>query len=727
MMKIKETFSYLQNLFSGRAADLANFIVNKRKWIEIIFIVLTIVSIPCFFLVRVNYDLTEYLPASGPTKQGVTLMKNSFGYPGTARVMIKDISIYEGKMYKDRIENIDGVDMVIWADTKADIYQSSLFVQYQDIEDYYKDNYAVMDVIFKEGDSSTRTHKAIDTIKKITGDKGYFSGPAIQDKFLRESLKQEVKVASIIVVAIIILVLSLATTSWFEPLIFIVVIFISIIINMGSNLIFSNISFLTENVAAILQLAIAIDYTIILLDAFSRERAAGIRPEEAIRNAIQNSITPIFSAGGAAIVGFLALTLMRFSIGVDLGLVLAKGIFISLITILFLMPALVLRWHEKIEKYSHRSFVPSFRSLSEKIYRGRYLIVVSALLIAIPSYVAKDMNSFTFGTDAMGSSAGTKTYADDQEIIKHFGRNNLLLVLIPDSSMVTEKLLSEELEKLDYTQYVTSLANTLPEGVPINILPESMTSQLHKNGYARILVSINTASESQLAFQYTGEIRTIVSKYYPTGAFVVGTTPATQEIKEVIVDDYTKIDLLSLFGVALAIMFAFKSLRLSLVLMIPIQIAVFVNMTIPYLLGDSLVYMGYIIVSCLQLGATIDYSILFSHHYLEYRKQMDTVEAAIQATTVSILPISISGIILAAAGYSLNFTSSVPAIADLGGLIGQGALLSMFAVIVLLPNLFILGDKFIFYHRKKSRLGKSPAFKETILPTQHNKGGGVQL
>lgn len=720
MMNIKEICSFLQNAFTGRAADLANFIVNKRKWIEIIFIVSIIVSIPCFFLVRVNYDLTEYLPASGLTKQGVTLMKNTFGYPGTARVMIKDISSYEGKIYKDRIENIDGVDMVMWADTKADIYQSSLFVQYKDIEDYYKDNCAVMDVTFKEGDSSTRTHKAIDTIKKITGGKGCFSGPAIQDKFLRESLKQEVKFASIIVVAIIILVLSLATTSWFEPLIFMVVIFIAIIINMGSNLIFSNISFLTENVAAILQLAIAIDYTIILLDAFSKERAAGLRPEEAIRKAIQRSMTPIFSAGGAAIVGFLALALMRFSIGVDLGLVLAKGIFISLITILFLTPALVLRWHKKIEKYSHRSFVPSFRSVSEKIYRWRYLIVVGALLIAIPSYVAKDMNSFTFGTDAMGSSAGTKTYIDDQEIIKHFGRNNLLLVLIPDSSMVTEKLLAEELEKLDYTQYVTSLANTLPEGIPINILPESMTSQLHKNGYARMLVSINTASESQLAFQYTDEIRKTVSKYYPTGAFVLGTTPATQEIKDVIVDDYTKIDILSLLGVALAIMLAFKSLRLSLVLMIPIQIAVFVNMTIPYLLGDSLVYMGYIIVSCLQLGATIDYSILLSHHYLEWRKQMDTVEAAIQATTVSILPISISGIILAAAGYSLKFTSSVPAIADLGGLIGQGALLSMIAVIGILPNLFILGDKFIFHHRKKSRLGKSPALKETIVPTEHN-------
>ena len=710
---------FLKNFFIGRTADIANFIVNKRKWIERIFIVSIIISIPCFFLVKVNYDLTEYLPASSLSKQGVTLMKNTFGYPGTARVMIKGVSLYEAKIYKDKIENIDGVDMVMWADTKADIYQSSLFVQYQDIEEYYKDNCAVMDVTFLEGDSSNRTHKAIDAIKKVTGEKGCFSGPAVQDKFLRESLKHEVGVASIIVVAVIILILCLTTTSWFEPLVFLLVIFVAIIINMGSNLIFGRISFLTQSVAAILQLAIAMDYTIILLDAFTRERNAGLQPEEAIRKAIQNSMAPILSAGGAAIVGFLALVLMRFSIGVDMGLVLAKGIFISLITIIFLMPAFVLRWYEKIEKYTHRSFVPSFRSVSEKIYRCRYLIVVSAILIAIPSYVAKDMNAFTFGTDALGSSEGTKIYADDQEMIEHFGRNNLLLVLIPQSSMVTEKLLSEELEKLDYTQYVTSLANTLPEGVPASILPESMTGQLHKNGYARILVSIKTASESQLAFNCADEIRRIVNKYYPADSYVIGTTPATQDIKEVLVDDYKKIDMLSLLGVALAIMIAFKPPSLSLVLMIPIQIAIFVNMAIPYVFGDSLVYMGYIMVSCLQLGATIDYSILLSHHYLNYRKQGDPVAAAIKATTLSILPIAISGFILAATGYCLFFTSSIPAIADLGELIGRGALFSMFSVIFLLPNLFVLGDKIIFYQRRKRN--------KTAAPAEQQNTGGVNL
>ncbi|MEL7566367.1 MAG: MMPL family transporter [Dehalobacterium sp.] len=715
MHKNKKT-NLLQNIFKNKSDDLANFIVDQRKWIERIFILLIIISIPCFFLVQVNYDLTEYLPDDSLSKQGVTLMKSTFGLPGSARVMIKDVSIYKAKIYKDKLENIDGVDMVLWADMKADIFQSSLFIQYQDIEDYYKDNCAVMDVTFKEGDSSARTHKAIDAIKKLTGDKGCFSGPAIQDKFLRESLSHEVKVASVFVVAIILLFLSLATTSWFEPILFLMVIFISIVINMGSNLIIGKVSFLTQNVAAILQLAIAIDYTIILLDAFTRERNTGEEPGKAIRKAIKSSLTPILSAGGAAIVGFIVLALMRFSIGYDLGLVLAKGIFISLITILFLMPALILRWHHKIEKYAHRSFIPSFRFISEKIHGWRYLIVGIVLLIAVPSFVAKEMNAFSFGTDALGASEGTKIYEDDHEIIKHFGRNNLLLILIPQTSRVTEKLLAKELENLDCTQYVASLANILPEGIPTNILPESVTSQLYKDGYARMVVSIKTASESKLAFQSTDEVRKIVSKYYPTNSFVLGTTPATQDIKRVIVDDYTKIDLLSLFGVALAIMIAFKSPSLPPVLMIPILIAVFINMAIPYLKGDSLVYLGYIIVSCLQLGATIDYSILLTHNYIEHRKHTDAHEAAIQSTAISILPISLSGLILSATGYCLNFTSSVPAIADLGELIGRGALLSMLSVILLLPNLLIFADKIIFYHRKKSSPEQKHALTEAVTP-----------
>jgi predicted RND superfamily exporter protein len=267
--------------------------------------------------------------------------------------------------------------------------------------------------------------------------------------------------------------------------------------------------------------------------------------------------------------------------------------------------------------------------------------------------------------------------------------------------MVTERLLADELESKPYVKYVTSLANTLPEGIPESFVPESLKSQLHTKNYARILMSLKTSSESDLAFNSIIEISAIVKSQYPDDSYIVGTTPSTMDIKNVIVDDWTKIDKLSMLGVALAIMLAFRSLALPLVLMIPIQMAIFVNMTFPYLLGNQIMFMGYVIVSCLQLGATIDYSIVMSHHYLAWRKKTDKVTASINATADSILPILTSGLILAVAGFGVSFLSSVQAIADLGMLIGRGAILSTFMVITLLPNLFIWTDRFIVLKSRK--------------------------
>ena len=295
----------------------------------------------------------------------------------------------------------------------------------------------------------------------------------------------------------------------------------------------------------------------------------------------------------------------------------------------------------------------------------------------------------------MGLSEGTVVYEDEQMMNQEFGRNNLVLLIVPNSSTVTEGLLSEALEDLYYVNYVTSLANILPDGVPVDFLPDSETKLLHTENYSRILLSVKTATESEAAFQCVDEIKAIVKSYYPENSHVVGVSPSTQDIKGVIVDDWTRIDKLSLLGVALAIMLAFRSLALPVILMIPIQMATFVNMAIPYLAGKQIMFMGYVIVSCLQLGATIDYSIVMTYHYLSYRKERDPITASVLATAASALPILTSGTILAVAGYGVYFISSVTAIADLGQLIGRGAIFSMAMVLALLPNLFIWADRLI--------------------------------
>lgn len=678
-----------------RGQFIVDFIIHRSRLIEKAFAVIFIISAICFPFVQINYDLSKYLPSDMQSKQGIDLMEKEFGYPGTARVMISGVTIYEAKNYKDRIENIKGVDSVTWADSVTDIYQSNMFVPYNDIDDYYKDGNAVMDVVFTGNNSDPGTRSALNEMKTMLGDKGYFSGPAVQEKFLNEVLAKEMVSILVCGILIILAILTLFSHSWFEPVVFLTVILISVVINMGTNLVFGSISSITFSVAAVLQLAVAMDYTIILLDNFTKERKREPDVEEALSRAIRKSITAVSSAGAAAIVGFLVLVLMRYSIGRDIGLVLAKGIAISLITVMLLTPAVILRTYKKIEKTQHRYIIPSFKTTSEKIHRFRVPIAIILMLLTVPSFFGRSMTDFTYGNDAMGLSVGTKVYEDDKKINSIFGRSNLVLLIVPNTSMVTEKKLSDELEALPYVKNVTSLANTIPQGVPENFLPENLTSKLHTKDFARILVPIRTANESELAFSSVEEITKIANRYYPEKAYVIGATPSTMDIRNVIADDWTKIEKLSLLGVALAIMIAFRSLALPFILVIPILMAIFINMMVPYLQGDQIMFMGFIIVSCLQLGATIDYSIVMTYHYLEHRKNEDKVTASIKATADSMPPILMSGLILSVAGFGVYFLSSVTAISDLGILIGRGALLSMLMVIALLPSLFVWADKLI--------------------------------
>lgn len=684
---------------------IIDMIIYKRNIIEKIFIVLVILSVIEFPFVKVNYDLTKYLPETAPSKIGINVLEDQFSYPGTARIMVKDVSIYEAKIVKDKIAAVDGVDMVTWADDTTDIYQSNNFIDYSKIDDYYKDNYSVMDIVFKEGDTSSKTSKAIDDIKEITGDKGYFSGPAVENKSLDETLKREMTIAVILGVSIIALILILTTTSWFEPVLFLTVMGIAVIINMGSNIFLGTVSFLTYSIAAVLQLAVAMDYSIFLLHSFTREKAKGLSNEEAIASAIKLSVTSILSSGATTIVGFLALTIMNFSIGYDMGLVLAKGIVISIVSVLFLMPSLILRFADKIEKTAHKPFTPSFEKLGQVLYKLRYTIIVVAVIVSVPSFVAQNMNNFLYGNESLGASPGTVVYSDTQEINKHFGRSNLILAIVPNTSNVTEKNMVNELKDLDYVRKVTSLADTLPEGVPEMIIPENTRKLLHTDDYARMLIYTKTKGESKAAFEASDQIKNIVNKYYSDENYVTGVTPSTQDIKEIITDDYSKVNILSMVGVFIIMVITFKSLVIPFVVLIPIEAATFVNMGLPYVYGQELIYMGYIIVSSLQLGATIDYSILLTGNYLDFRKESNKGEAAIKAIERSALSVFSSGTILTCVGYALYFVSSVQAIADIGRLIGRGALFSVIFVLGLLPALLVLTDKIIF-HKSNIKLNK---------------------
>ncbi len=677
------------------AEVLARFIIEKRALIESIFAAGCIFSLIAMCFVNVNYDLTKYVPSYTQSSQGLDKMKEEFGYPGTARLMIKDVSLYEAKKYKDQLAAVDGVDQILWCDTTVNVYAGEDFVNLDDIKDYYKDGCAVMDITFEEESDSPRTERAIDEMKAITGDKGCYVGMAVQNKSLIETTAREMGRILVVAVLMILAVLCLATTAWTEPILFMLVMGVAVLLNKGTNIFLGTISFLTDNVAIILQLATSMDYSIFLLDAFMSWRDTGLSEEEAIVKAVEEAINSIFASSLTTVVGFLALVTMKFNIGFDMGLVLAKGIVFSLLSVVFFMPAMILKFTKWNDRTKHRSFFPDFTKMGKGVFKIRYAVLIGIFLITPPAYVAQGMNHFLYGNSAVGGAKGTQVYEDDQEITARFGRSNMLLLIYPNNDMVAERRLSDELEDLPYVKSVTSMANTLPEGVPEEFLPESATSLLHKNDTARMLIYIRTKGESDIAFQCTDQIRDIMKKYYPEESYVVGETPSTQDIKVTITEDNTRVNVLSLLGVFMVVMFSFHSVLIPLVVMIPIEVAIFLNMAIPYIQGVDMVYMGYIIVSSIQLGATVDYSILLTNNYIAKRKLLPKKEACIEAVTRSCSSIFTSGTIITLAGYIVHFISTTAAIGDLGHLIGRGGLLSVMLVLTLLPALLVLCDRLI--------------------------------
>lgn len=686
---------------------LISFIVRRRKAIEKFFVLMVVLSVIGALTVKVNYDLTEYLPDWTSTKQGIDIMEREFGYPGTARVMVKDVSIYEAKQYKDLIASIDGVDSVSWADTSVDIHSSTAFLQTADLDDYYKDGCAVYDVIFTGGDSDPVSYAAIEEIRRTLGDKVRLSGPTVENHAVAATFENEMPRILVIGVIMIIIILTLTTNSWFEPVLFMVTMGVAVVINTGSNVIFGTISFLSANAAALLQIAVALDYSIFLLHTFTAEKEKGIETEQAMENSLRIAVNSIISSGLTTIIGFLALVLMQFTIGRDIGLVMAKGIVCSMLTVLLLMPALIIRWKNIIDKLEHKPFVPPLFGFAKRVFSLRYAVATFVVIAIIPCYVAQGMTDFKYGTSVVGCAPGTPSYIEKEEIDELFGESNPLIAVVPNRGNVIEKRLADELDELPYVKSVLALSSVLPQGIPESFLPQSLTGELHSEDYSRLLISIKSDVESATAYAYDDDIKAIVERYYPEDCYYLGKTPATKDIQKIILSDNKKVNLISLLGVAIVVLISFGSPTIMLTVLIPIETAIYLNMALPYVYGEQLAYLGYLMVSSMQLGSTVDYSILLTNNYIDIRaEEADKKRAAIKTISKSALSIITSGSVLTIVGYGLNFMSSVPAVVDLGHLIGRGGALSVVLVLTLLPLLLNIFDKQIFADRARKAAKK---------------------
>lgn len=713
--KIKEIKSTIKIAKRGNIAD---FIVDHNKLIRNIILVLAVLFAICYPFVSINYDLTKYLPDTVDSKIAINKMKDVFGYPGSGRLMLKDVTLYEAKQYKNQIEKIDGVDQVVWCDMTTQVYGSSEFIDYDEIDDYYLDGKAVMDITFKEGDTSKLTHKAIREIDKLIDGRGYLVGMSPTNKFIEENVKKEMNEIMVIVVILIFIILLFTTTSWFEPVLFMSVIGCAIVINKGSNIFLGEISYITNNICDILQLATSMDYSVFLLHAYEREREKGLDKESALKVGLMGTITTILASSLTTFFGFIVLIFMRFSIGWDMGIVMSKGIICSLLMVVFFMPSLLLSWSDKIDRTRHKSFLPNFHNFSVMVNRISPYLLIGSLIVAGPIYFAQGMNNFKYGPDATGAGPGTSMYENSVEIDREFGRSNLLVAIFPDTDHIKEKELCEELKDLSFVKKVMGMESYLPDGTPESFLPKSITELFHKDGYARLLIYIKTKPESITAYKYSTEVSDIINKYYPGEAYITGNTPTTKDMEAVLIPDYNLVNALAMLSIFLVVAISFKSVIMPIVAMVPIMMAIYVNMSFPYFAGNELIFIAYAVVSCIQLGSTIDYAISSTDGYLQNRGHgLNKSMAAVMMTELSFPSILTSGIILVVCGYAISIKSSIPAIGQVGHLVGRGAIFSVIFVTCLMPALFKVSDRLItgtFKSRHDRRMKMLKDFREYL-------------
>lgn len=669
---------------------MATQILKYKTSIVITFITIAIVCTFAQFFVSVNYNMVDYLPDDAQSTRAMEIMEQEFdGSVPNTRIMIKDISVQEALLLKKELANTDGVRDVTWLDDVIDIKTPLELADKDTVESYYKDNKALFSFSIREGDEVAITNAIYDLI----GAENAMAGEALDTATSQQMAGKESMYAAALLVPIIILILVISTSSWVEPVFFLTAIGVSVLINLGTNVFIGEISFVTQSVAPILQLAVSLDYAIFLLHSFSDYRKKIADPVEAMQLAMKKSFPAISASAATTFFGFMALTLMEFEIGSDLGVNLVKGIVLSFISVVVFLPALTLCFYKWIDKTQHKPLLPSMKKIGKSVVKIRIPALVIVFLLIVPAFLAQSNTNFTYGIGEQPES--TRAGSDLIKIEDAFGKFTPMVLLVPKSDVVKEEELVQELEDLDYVTSVLSYVNAVSSVIPPEYLEESITKQFYSDNYSRIILHTNAGTEGDEAFALVEAVQNKATAYYGEDVYSLGESVTLYDIKRTVEKDNRVVNLLTVIAIAIVLLITFKSISLPVVLLLTIQASVWINLAVPYFTNSSLVYVGYLIISTVQLAATVDYAILLTEAYKEHRKEMTALEAIKKTVDEKIFSIAISASILSSVGFILYITSSNPIVGSIGLLLGRGALLAFIMVVCFLPAMLFVFDKII--------------------------------
>lgn len=734
---------------------VATFIVNKRKAIEILFVLAIIYSVLCINKVQVNQDITSYLPADSETRQGLSIMDEQFMTYGSAKVMLANVTFNQADSLVDSLENVDGVKEVAFDDSS----------------DHFKGTNALFDITFSGTSDEQVSKDALNSVKDILADYDvYVSTEVGSEESSAESLAKDMNIILVLAVVVIVAVLLLSTKAYLQIPVLLITFGVAAILNMGTNYWFGTISSITNSIAVVLQLALAIDYAIILCDRFMEEHET-LDAEEAVKVALSKAIPEISSSSLTTISGMVAMMFMQFRLGYDMGIILVKAIILSLISVFFLMPGVLLIFAKGIDKTHHKCYVPKITIVGKFANKTKYIIPPLFIICLVFAFMKSNNCQYIYDTSSIVSAKKSESKIAQETIEETFGASNQLVVMVPKGDYESEHKVVKKLQNLDYVTSALALSNVSINDeyvltdklsprqfselvgidrevvevlymayaynqeqygpvvtgiddydVPIidmflflydqykegyvtldSNLDEKLTTlydtlhdaqlQLQGSDYSRLVLNISLPVEGQETYDALEEIRGIAAQYYSKDSVnLVGNSTSDHDLESSFASDNIIISVLTALFVMIILFFTFQSAGLPVLLVLTIQGSIWINFAVPSIEGQTVFFIAYLIVSAIQMGATIDYAIVISNRYLQLKQQMPLKEAITETLNQSFPTIFTSGSILTCAGFLIGEIASDATVASIGVALGRGTLISIILVLFVLPQILLMGD-----------------------------------
>lgn len=671
-------------------------IVKFRVPILILSIILLIPAVWGYVNTRINYDVLTYLPEDIETMQGQEIMTNDFGIGAFSMLMVDGMEDKEIVKLKEKVEKVDGVENVLWYDSLADISVPQSVLPSKLYDEYNTEDGTMMAVFFKDGTSSDETMKAITEIRKITGEQCFLSGMSAIVEDTKELAEKETPLYVLIAVALSALVLAITMESIFVPVLFLLSIGIAIVYNLGTNVFFGEISYITKALAAVLQLGVTMDYSIFLMHSYQEQqvRYNGDK-ERAMAHAISQTFSSVIGSSVTTVAGFIALCFMSFTLGKDIGIVMAKGVIFGVLVCVTVLPSMILCCDKLIEKTKHKPLLPDIGRISDKVTKRYVIYVVAFVILLFPAIYGNNHTGVYYNLDESLPKDLPSVIANTK-LKEDYNMNTTHMILVDSSVAGSDvKKMSQEIEKVDGVKWVLGLDNLVGSGVPADMLPESVTGMLKNDKYQLLMVNSTYKVATDKVNKQIEQIDKIMDKY-DKGAMLVGEGPLTKDLINITDTDFKRVSAVSIGIVFVIILLLFKSVTIPVILVGVIEFAIFVNMGIPFYTGTKLPFVASIVIGTIQLGATVDYAILMTTRYQRERSRgagkFDAITTAHKFSAQSII---VSALSFFAAMIGVGLYSNIDMISSLCILMARGALISMVVVVLILPSLFMVFDKII--------------------------------